>query len=125
MVRLVGGQVSFEGRVEVFWNNEWGSVCDDDFDQSDGDIICKYLGFPGAEAIYTGAHFGQGIGAIWFDNMACMGQEYSPYHCNKNTIGQHDCSHYEDAGVHCSSKSHTFTHVVMHTLSLFYDYYAN
>lgn len=49
-VRLVPGPM--RGRVEVKYNNIWGTVCDDNFDTVDGKVICKMLGYQAALATF-------------------------------------------------------------------------
>lgn len=45
MVRLVGGSDDSIGRVELFHNGTWGTICNDDFEIVDAAVICSMLGF--------------------------------------------------------------------------------
>ena len=45
MVRLINGEFVNEGRVEVYCNEEWGTVCSNNFGSTDADTICQQLGY--------------------------------------------------------------------------------
>ena len=45
MVRLQGGNFSNEGRVEVYCNGQWGTICSTGFGTTDANTICKQLGY--------------------------------------------------------------------------------
>ena len=45
-LRLAGGNIPNEGRVEVCMNNEWGTVCDDSWGSADATVVCRELGYP-------------------------------------------------------------------------------
>ncbi|XP_078663425.1 uncharacterized protein LOC144906732 [Branchiostoma floridae x Branchiostoma belcheri] len=102
-VRLVGGNADDKGRVEVLYNGQWGTICDDNWDTSDAQVVCRQLGYPGADAARASAHFGQGSGPIWMDDVGCTGGETSISRCSHNGWGVHNCQHSEDAGADCTS----------------------
>ena len=45
-LRLAGGNIANEGRVEICMNNEWGTVCDDSWGSTDATVVCRQLGYP-------------------------------------------------------------------------------
>ncbi|KAH0621342.1 hypothetical protein JD844_022507 [Phrynosoma platyrhinos] len=50
-LRLIGGH--YRGRIEIQYNGEWGTICDDDWDVNDGAVICRMLGFRSAVNTFT------------------------------------------------------------------------
>ncbi|NWX10562.1 LOX3B oxidase, partial [Caloenas nicobarica] len=93
-----------EGRVEVFYNDEWGTVCDDDFTLANAHVLCRHLGFVAATGWAHSAKYGKGVGRIWLDNLNCAGGEKNVGDCKHRGWGNSDCSHEEDAGVICKDE---------------------
>lgn len=60
LVRLVNGSGPHEGRVEVFHERRWGTVCDDAWDKKDGDVVCRMLGYREAVGVHVTGRFGRG-----------------------------------------------------------------
>ncbi|XP_052271845.1 neurotrypsin-like [Dreissena polymorpha] len=103
-IRLVNGSRPSEGRLEVFNNNIWGTVCNDDFDTSAAKVVCRMLGFAGnlfVPAVLESPNYGQGTGPIWLDDVRCNGNESSLSYCRAKNWGEHNCGHHEDVGVDC------------------------
>ena len=102
VTRLVGGRNPREGRVEVFHDGVWGTVCDDGWGIEDVNVVCRELGFPGTARLNDyGGQFGQGDGQIWLDEVTCTGSETQLSDCGHGGWGNHNCGHYEDVGAIC------------------------
>ena len=90
--------------MEVNYNGEWGTVCDDGWDDIDAGVVCRQLGFGLSGTAIGWAGFGQGSGPIWLDSVICTGNEPSVALCGYLGAGVlTSCYHYEDAGVRCSA----------------------
>ncbi|XP_070566354.1 scavenger receptor cysteine-rich domain-containing protein DMBT1-like isoform X2 [Ptychodera flava] len=103
-VRLVNGSGTHEGRLEVFYSGQWGTVCDNGFDMNDAQVVCAHLGYDAALNFAGQAHFGRGSGQIWLTNVQCNGDETSLFDCSHsdwNDVGS--CSHGDDVGVVCNT----------------------
>ena len=112
-VRLVNGPTKYEGRVEVYHNGAWGTVCDDGWDLNDAQVVCDELGFGNAVAARHRAFFGSGSGQIWLDEVHCIGTEVTIVNCSHSGWGSHDCAHEEDASVNCTAGTYVCTYVGM------------
>ncbi|CAC5384294.1 DMBT1 [Mytilus coruscus] len=104
-IRLVNGRTQTEGRVEVFHNNQWGTICDDAFDADDAKVVCKMLGYDTtfAEA-FGGATYDQGTGPVMMGNVRCTGNENDIGDCPFNGWRNSQCAHSNDVGVSCGAK---------------------
>ncbi|NXH11566.1 DMBT1 protein, partial [Bucco capensis] len=103
-LRLVNGSSLCSGRVEVLHRHQWGTVCDDSWDEEDAAVVCRQLGCGTVVSAHGESWFGQGHDAIWLDEVNCTGKEETLLECLANPWGKHNCDHMEDAGVVCSGK---------------------
>merc|ERR1711872_1143616 len=118
-VRLVdksGNVTTTFGRLEVFVNGLWGTVCDDEWghkhekQQNDNlaTVVCRMIkgGDAGGKVYNTGEHEMQGsAGVLWLEQVGCEGNEPSIFSCslkyNKQEYGHGVCSHREDVAIQC------------------------
>ncbi|XP_036377882.1 adhesion G protein-coupled receptor E3-like isoform X2 [Megalops cyprinoides] len=101
-VRLVDGKDSCSGRVEVFHEKKWGTVCDDGWDMNDARVVCREVDCGSAKSAPGNAHFGPGKGKVWMGHVQCSGHEDSLKDCSNPSFGLFSCPHSKDAGVVCS-----------------------
>ena len=99
--RLVAGSVPSEGRVEVLYHGQWGTVCDHQWDITDANVVCRQLGFIRATSVWLGGHFGPGTGLI--HDVNCSANEKRLQDCAFSGLDSHNCSHGEVASVACDT----------------------
>ena len=117
-----------EGRVEICFKGQWGTVCDDSWDYRDAEVVCRQLGYGtngidttnqyihvhyisiyndvlGAVA-YLGSRYGPGSGPLYLDDISCFGSEDALVNCSRRSFGDvsSNCkTHFEDASVLCKT----------------------
>ena len=89
--------------MEVYYNGEWGTVCDNGWDLNDAQVVCRQLGFGAVIAARDNAFYGEGIGPVWLNNLNCTGTELTIEDCSSSGFGILDCNHREDASVECTN----------------------
>ena len=99
-LRLEDGVANFSGRVEIFYNDEWGTVCSDGFDQNDAAVVCRQAGY-GPPVRYWIDPSHRRHGRIWLDNLQCDGTEDTLFVCQNSTWGGTNCDHTQDIFVEC------------------------
>ncbi|XP_029109961.1 antigen WC1.1-like [Scleropages formosus] len=100
-LRLMGGADTCSGRVEVYHNGSWGTVCNHFWDLDDAAVVCRQLGCGAALRAEREDSFKKGDGVIWLDEVNCRGSERYLWHCSFS-VQQSSCSHKQDAGVTCA-----------------------
>lgn len=101
-LRLVNGSSRCSGRVEIFHDQQWGTVCDDRWSSKHAEVVCRELGCGVPLKAHTKAFYGQGTGPIWLDDVNCQGTEAALRECTASAWGHNNCNHREDAGVECA-----------------------
>ncbi|NXR11536.1 WC11 protein, partial [Semnornis frantzii] len=104
-LRVTGGEDGCSGRVEIWHQGSWGTVCDDSWDMADANVVCKQLGCGSAVSALSEAAFGEGTGPIWLEKVHCKGTELSLWDCSAQPLLSKNCDHKEDAAVNCSGYS--------------------
>uniref|UniRef100_A0A3B4TKM0 SRCR domain-containing protein n=1 Tax=Seriola dumerili TaxID=41447 RepID=A0A3B4TKM0_SERDU len=101
-VRLVNGTDLCSGRLEVRSNLSWSSVCEDDFDQQDAEVVCRELSC-GAPSVFQGALYGEGA-PVWTEEFQCAGNESVLLDCRRSGSATKTCSPDKAVGLTCSGK---------------------
>jgi len=99
-VRLIGGASPLEGRVEVYYNETWGTVCDEVVNGATARVVCYMLGY-GRVGRFVYKRYGEGKGRIWMDHILCNGTEADIAYCRHNGSGVQNCTHINDVSVSC------------------------
>ncbi|XP_022186790.1 lysyl oxidase homolog 3 [Nilaparvata lugens] len=87
-VRLAGGRVYSEGRVEIRHSGmDWGAICGDGWSLLEASVVCRQLGLGYAQDALQTDFFGGNRSAISVAGVTCQGSEASLEHC---TFQQHN-----------------------------------
>ena len=112
----------YEGRLEIYYDEEWGGICDDFWGIKDARVACKELGYPDATEALRELD-GPPNASMWLDSMNCTGSEESLVDCDHAGWGPHNPDHCGDqgeyAGVEC--KPQADKHIVFNKRRLTVD----
>jgi len=117
-VELFGGTSPREGRLEIYHNGSWGTVCDDGFTNAAARVVCYSLGFGYAGWETSVVMYGTGKGDIWMDDINCKGTEKHIDECSHRGWGVYDCTHSEDAAVYCTKDPPVVTMITLQTTTV-------
>ena len=105
-----------QGRLEVSYNGEWGTVCANEWDLIDADVVCKTLGYPGVEDTFMSGEFELASGPILLDGVDCSGNETFFFDCPSNGYNNNNCSHDQDVEIKCQGMIYVRIYFMLHLL---------
>ncbi|XP_071502518.1 scavenger receptor cysteine-rich domain-containing group B protein-like [Diadema antillarum] len=106
-VRLVDGSVDSEGRVEVFLDDTWGAICDNLWGPEDAEVVCKQLGYVGADLALVASPFPlfwRRIRPVLLDKVQCNGLESNLSTCQHVGVGVKSCHESKYAAATCTTR---------------------
>ena len=107
-IRLADGDGPNHGRVEIFFDGVWGTVCDDGWNpiidgedraRRNGEVVCRQLGLAGLAELDDAVP--EGEEPTWLDDVECEGNEARLADCPAAPRGDENCGHFEDVGIRC------------------------
>ncbi|KAI8499070.1 hypothetical protein Bbelb_235230, partial [Branchiostoma belcheri] len=104
-IRLEGNK-DWRGRVEIYREGEWGTICKNGWDENDAEVACRRAGFPGVQRALIDVDAEAATGEIWMDEVDCSGTEANLKDCNHVGKDGHSCTHAEDVAVECIAHGH-------------------
>lgn len=113
----MGGATEAEGRLQIYLNGIWGSVCEKGWGSKSSNVVCRELGYVRAVRTVQGTLYKYNDNVpVWLSDVQCQGTEKRMAECPHGPIGTHTCSHDHDIGIICSCKSHDLSHDVSHDM---------
>ena len=101
-VWLVGRNSDNEGRVEIYYNNTWGTVCWNNWDKYDSNTVCWQFGYTGATQYYLSPLINQENAPVWMNQVRCYNFEICLGKCLYDGFGNNKCRHKDDVFVKCA-----------------------
>ena len=108
---VYGSLFPFSGRVEIYRNGVWGTVCDKQWSKINSQIVCEQLGYK-YESATTKLDVQAGKGPILMENVTCTDQS-NLLACPHSGFDNHNCGHVEDVGVSCSYTRKLFIIIII------------
>ena len=104
-IRLTGGSTPYEGRVEVFMDGQWGTVCSmEEVTTAEAATLCNSLGFGPPQSVVSGALYGDNTDIpILVNSLVCQGTQDHFTQCRMGNQPS-GCTHNNDIGLICSRK---------------------
>ncbi|KAG1673972.1 hypothetical protein FOA52_015728 [Chlamydomonas sp. UWO 241] len=121
---VLPGEVSYaQGRLEIWHNLDWGTICDNFFTRVNADVACRQLHYHAGHLVCSGA--GSMLNqdpyqgpvdprAIWLAGMDCYGDEMLLSDCTRNAWGHYgvQCTHANDVVLRCANFEEGFVRLV-------------
>lgn len=101
----MGGDDASHGRLEIYLDNQWGTICNDDISYNEAYVVCRSLGFQDVDE-YREEDVPPGSGNInvYLDDLNCGESESSIVYCDVHQLHNFNCAHSGDIVVRCTSE---------------------